>query len=225
MYFIVGFDFGVGIKQANLDGSDVKVIYEGGNYEPERLDIHPEAAKLYWTTAGGVFRSDLDGKNPEALADLDYCGAWGIAVEPVNAKLYWSAPKTNGYCAQGKLQRSNLDGTHVENMALLAPGVFSEVRVFPIQRSLVWSDAYSIRRALLDGSEAESVIPTGSQYGGPLAVDPRPFPADLHAFAAFQNCLGTVDVSTSECSTFESSGDNQVDLADYERLLATFAGP
>ncbi len=56
-----------GLYRANLDGSGQSQLLSVSGH-PRSLAIDPESSKLYWTTAGGVFRSGLDGTGMETIA-------------------------------------------------------------------------------------------------------------------------------------------------------------
>jgi len=75
-----------------------------------------EAAKMYWTDLDrGISRSDLDGKS----LDLLLAKVWWAQNIAVDAeKIYWTDRLS------GKIQRANLDGTNIEDIATLlgSPG-------------------------------------------------------------------------------------------------------
>jgi sugar lactone lactonase YvrE len=56
-----------GLYRANLDGSGQSQLLSLSGF-PRSVAIDPESSKLYWTTAGGVFRSGLDGTGMETIA-------------------------------------------------------------------------------------------------------------------------------------------------------------
>ena len=110
----------------NGAGTDTLVFI---NLSDPKKEIHPIAAtsgiyggltiangKLYWTeqvsdTHGTLNAANLDGTQVKELRDEPIWGApIGIAVDTARSRLYWTD-------AAGRLQRSNLDGSGIHNVA------------------------------------------------------------------------------------------------------------
>lgn len=151
---------GSGIGRANLDGSNVETILEGGFKlrGPESIALDVAAGKMYWTEWGqagrtrgymrsgpnddgignptyGIHRANLDGSNIETLA------IFPDAPEPTDGKLYWDAPEPTSI---------TLDVTYSK---------------------LYWTDSsHAIHRANLDGSNAEPFF-TGGENPWGIALD------------------------------------------------------
>ena len=75
---------------------------------PRYIDLDLQRGKLYWSDqgTGKIQRSNLDGSDAE---DVLLKGAgYGIAVDPLNEKIYYRAPS---------IARANLDGSDSEQVA------------------------------------------------------------------------------------------------------------
>ncbi len=177
LYWTFGFDFTVGIRRANVDGSQIETLYEAGNnIAPERITIQSERNAMYWTEpfSYGLFRGSLDATGIGQILDATPpLKPFGVGVDPIGRKVYWTLNQVNGFDASGKVQRANLDGSQVEDLAVVAPG-YSEIAVDPYRAKIYWTDQYVIRRANLDGTNSEEIIPTSLDRAGPIAIDPRP---------------------------------------------------
>jgi hypothetical protein len=84
------------IYRANLDGSglisigpDLPVIGQ----VIEGIAVDPVAAKVYWTSGGGLHRANLDLSSPEQLIQLNY--PHHVHVDAVARRLYWSETISN----------------------------------------------------------------------------------------------------------------------------------
>lgn len=81
--------------------------------------------KIYWCgildasnpTEYGVFRANADGSNIETVVDTGNQTVRAIELDPFGRKLYWSDSATG-------FNRSNLDGSDVENLSVSGPGRF-----------------------------------------------------------------------------------------------------
>jgi hypothetical protein len=117
------------IARANLDGTNVETVIEGG--EPQVLAVDPVAGKLYWNTGQEPYmlrRADLDGSNPEELFEL---APHPIDVDPQGEKVYWAIPTYFPFGPSGGLKRANFDGTNVEIVSALGQ-VGGEVLFSPV---------------------------------------------------------------------------------------------
>lgn len=84
------------IHRANLDGTglvsigpDIPVIGQ----VIEGIAVDPLSAKVYWTSAGGLHRANLDLSDPEYVIPLD--NPHHVHVAPVARRLYWSETLSN----------------------------------------------------------------------------------------------------------------------------------
>jgi len=131
-----------------------------------------KAARIYWTDPMGsnvpapnvdVIRSaNADGTGIQTLVTgLDE--PRGIALDPVNRKLYWAEP---GSLA---IRRTNLNGSGpIESLVPAMDGV-SSIALDVQAGKMYWTDAANnhnvnpglVRRANLDGSAVENVVTAG----------------------------------------------------------------
>lgn len=112
-------DLGAGrILSANPDGSDVKVLIEGGQRHPDGLTVDPVHGHLYWTNMGNpavndgtIFRSDLDGGDITVIVPSGSTFTpKQLQLEPKSKKLYWCDREGM------RVMRCNLDGSHIETL-------------------------------------------------------------------------------------------------------------
>ena len=117
------------IARANLDGSSVETVIEGG--DPQVLAVDPVAGKLYWISSQEPFRlrrADLDGSNPEELFEL---APHPIDVDPQGQKVYWAIPTYFPFGPSGGVLRANFDGSNKEIVSALGQ-VGGEVLFSPV---------------------------------------------------------------------------------------------
>jgi DNA-binding beta-propeller fold protein YncE len=140
------------IWRASLDGSDLVEIVgpAAGLNIPSHIAVDPAGEKIYWTEQNDqqVMRANLDGSGVE---ELHQSAAYGITLDVPAGHLYWTEQL-------GGMMRSNLDGSD----PVLLFSDFSLVRglaLDPGEGKLYWAgiNPTRIRRANLDGSEAETI--------------------------------------------------------------------
>jgi hypothetical protein len=108
-----------------------------------------------------------------------------LALDPSNGKLYWTE------LATGKVQRSNLDGSNLEDVivGLTAP---SGIDIDLGTGFIYWNDlsqslqTSQIQRAKLDGSHREVVV---SGIGAPFDIVVLPIPEPASAILLIFGCL------------------------------------
>jgi DNA-binding beta-propeller fold protein YncE len=130
-------------------------------------------AKIYWTSSTGIHRAELDGREHETLLSVTLSDPRSIAVDAVNGKIYWADRET------GKIQRTNLDGTDIEDLASTSEASsLRGIAVDPIRGKVYWVDGewtFRIRRSELDGTSVEDVITSSDtdllRYPRSIAVD------------------------------------------------------
>lgn len=132
----------------------------------------PPVAILYWASAtdGSIWISGKDGQDPAAIVSESLEAPVGLAVDPVEGKVYWNDQGTK------KIQRSSLDGSTVEDLPITVDLVRG-MAVDAIHRKLYWVDdgvnANRIQRSNLDGTTVEDVYVYPSNVDiRMIAVDP-----------------------------------------------------
>lgn len=157
------------LRRANLDGTSMETIWQGAKSYGKAID--PAAGKLYWA-ADAIYRSDLDGANPEVLlANTFGKGNFhGLDLDPRAGKLYFSTWESGG------IWRANLDGSGAE---YLIDDKTSSLALDLDGGKIYWTSwaigSKEIMRANLDGTEAEVVCLMGGQ-GNSIALEIIPEP-------------------------------------------------
>ena len=160
-----------GIRRANLDGSDVELVGEGGR----GLALDLAAGKMYWVGPEQIRRANLDGTDIEPLVEEGLgspIGPNGIALDVTGGKMYWVDFDLRS------VRRANLDGSNVEelivNRAVAPEGLALDVTA----GKMYWTDTASrrISRADLDGSNldgtsVEKLVDTGLTGPKGIALD------------------------------------------------------
>lgn len=162
-------DSGLGrIERANLDGSDVENLYTYASRPTTMsgLALDDASGRLYWSEsrysggayAGALWRSNLDGSDPEAfvsgLGDLR-----GIAINQAGTVVY----AIDG--AGNKVQRISLSDKSVTNLVTGAQASGNDIALDERRGHLYWtatSDGGVIRRANIDGSGVTPIY-TGTE--------------------------------------------------------------
>ncbi len=182
-------DIGAGkIQRSNLDGSAVEDLLAFIDViTPIDIALDIAENKIYWTEGSladfQISRADLDGSNVQFLV-THLVSPSGIALDVDSGKIYWTDLGT------GKIQRSNLNGSGMED--LVATGAIAPVRIALdlLAGKLYWTEAsladFMISRANLDGSNVEVLVEGLTSPSG-LTVVPVPEPSS--ALAGF---FGTV---------------------------------
>jgi low density lipoprotein receptor-related protein 5/6 len=133
------------------------------------------AQTIYCLDSGrGLIRIDSDKGAVEELIPLGLGWVEQLDVDRAAAKLYWADKTTR------KIQRSNLDGSEVEDIKFTHPSTPYAVAVDPVHGKLYWSEADfrgiaafgRIMRADLNGDNVETVVPTAfNSVPNALALD------------------------------------------------------
>lgn len=104
------------ILSADLDGTDIQTIYDVNGTGPVAIALNPAGGTMYWVDSIEriLRRANLNGSGivhmtPASGAEFPT----GVAVDVDNGKVYWSlSDLLDGI---GRIRRSNLDGSMVEN--------------------------------------------------------------------------------------------------------------
>ena len=184
----------------NGDGTDTLVFV---NLTDPKKEIHPIAAtsgiygglaiagsKVYWTeqvseTHGTLNSANLDGTGVAELRDESLWGApRGIAVDTARSRLYWTD-------AVGRLQRSNLDGSGIHNVA----------------KGLGLPGDMVISNSIMEPAQTPSKAPTASASKYDVNEDGTVTKADRNAVAA-------ASLMDSPDAKYDVNGDGEVDVLD-----------
>ena len=125
--------------------------------------------KIFWSGYSGdgyIATANLDGSQPEVLMPY-LSGARRMDVDAAAGKLYWTSS------GHDMVRRSNLDGSHIENLIRISSYGPSDVSVDVKNGKVYWSNglAKTISWANLDGSNIEEII-SDIYHPGKVAIDP-----------------------------------------------------
>ena len=159
------------IRGANLDGTHVKLV-KNLTSVPHSIAIDAANGKLYLTNAWGkVQRLDIDGSNfqPNFITNLN--APKHITLDVADSKVYWTETEQQ----DGRIQRANLDGSSVQNVAT---GLAEPTSLAVAGGKIYWTErttenAGKLQHANLDGTNSE-VLETLSIAPTSIAVDPVP---------------------------------------------------
>lgn len=143
------------IQRAELDGTQLETILVGVEVDdPAGMAIDPLNNHLYWSdfVYDQIYRTDLTTNTTTVIISRGLTNPFGLALDLQAGKLYWA---DTGIGQPGKIQRSNLDGTRVEDIVtgLANP---RDVAIGFVGRHVHWPDLdeSAIYRASLDGTDA-----------------------------------------------------------------------
>lgn len=114
-------DFTGGYWSVNLDGSGLTehVVDIDGT----ALEVNLETGKVYMAVYGsspspieenGIYMCNLDGSSLLKIGEYGSYATWGIGIDTQRDKLFWGYKISNS-APDGKIIRSNLDGSGVED--------------------------------------------------------------------------------------------------------------
>ena len=180
---VIGFKIGAdGQRHVVCDENGCKgdaFPHKGGRIDvPHELLIHPyglaiapDKGKIYWGNdlRGTIQTAALNGSDKQDILDIGIDIPTDFVIAVGGDKLYWK--NVDRKARSDKIQRSNLDGSGVEDIVtgLRGPhGIALDMR----GRKIYWTThTTKIQRANLDGSHVEDVI-IGLTDVGALALDP-----------------------------------------------------
>ena len=159
------------VQSANLDGSDVQVIYsDAQTWKPLVDSVN---GYVYFAGAGGIHRKSLDGSGPLQTVVTGVSSAFAIALDLANNHIYWVDQQTTA----DHIARANLDDTGWTVLVDLSPDLFGSSALNDIRLDLANGKMYfcddlrtQIWRANLDGSEQE-ILFTGLPGPDFIALD------------------------------------------------------
>lgn len=142
--------------------------------------IDPLHDKVYYvrysdyTPSGQIHRADLDGSDAEYLVGEYSMG--GLVVDPSGGKIYWSGETLlfePPYDYVSGIWSADLDGSQAQLLIDTGTALPGSLAIDTSAGKLYWAEHWDgrIRRANIDGSAVELVVPDAS-WPGTLAVDP-----------------------------------------------------
>jgi PKD repeat protein len=113
-------DYTGGYFTLNFDGSAINELIE--DVDGTAIEVDLVNGKVYFALyasdtppiEGGIYVSNLDGTGLTKIGDYGTKATWGVAIDQKRGKLFWSYKISNSN-PDGKIIRSNLDGTGVED--------------------------------------------------------------------------------------------------------------
>ncbi len=213
------------IKRSNLDGTNVEIVRSTNLNTPLGIEIDRAGEKIYWVDGDNhkVNRANLNGSSPETLVSSISGRPIGIALDISSGKVYWtvSGPGTG----KGSVQRANLDGSNVENLAnAIEPnGIAMDLpreKMYWINGGRVvggyfFDDAH-IMRANLNGTNAREIINKGTGFKGLMA--------DVAIDTTAQKIYWTESVSSIWESGNEKIRRANLDGSNIEDLITEISG-
>ncbi len=156
------------IQRSNLDGSGVENLVTTGLETPRGIALDVSGGKMYWTDSGTdkIRRSNLDGSGVEDLVTTGLGSPYGIALDVSGGRMYWTDTGRERYQTDSgteKIQRSNLDGSGVEDLVTTGLHTPSGLALDISGGKMYWTDSGTdkIRRSNLDGSGVEDLVTSG----------------------------------------------------------------
>ena len=142
------------ITRINLDGSNYEMLFSAD--APGTIAIYPPEDLVCWWDVDGIVCGTVgDDAGQVVVSD----SAVGLAIDPLQQKLYWTA--------SDRIRRSNLDGSGIEDLVL---GLDSPKGIVldPLGNWMWWTERIlgKIQRAHLNGSNVQDIVrgldsPTG----------------------------------------------------------------
>ena len=159
------------VQRFDVDGRNFQADMITGLSVPQGIAVDAAGGRIYWTeqtsrTTGKLQSADLNGGNVRVVLG-EFAGlANGIAVDSASGKLYMAN-------ARGQVQRLNLDGSGFQSNFI--PNLVSPeaVAVDAAAGKVYWTEAGSIRRANLDGTNRQNVV-TGLSTPASLSISSAP---------------------------------------------------
>lgn len=166
------------IMRSNLDGSNVETLLQGLDI-PDEIAVDPVGRRLYWISSVGFIQTAYWGSNnvETIFSGSIFDAPSSLAVDSLSGKLYF--PEL-GFSETAKLRRMNSDGSNLETLFTTTVEILRGISVLPLENKIYWierqttSSSTRIRRANLDGSNNQSIVPfplPGCHWGD-LVVSP-----------------------------------------------------
>jgi len=117
-------DFSGGYFSVKLDGSELTNIIP--DIDGTAIEVDFETGKTYLAIYGdestiakdnGIYTCNLDGTSLSMIGEYGSKATWGVAIDFTNSKLFWGFKISNSD-PDGKIMRSNLDGSALEDWVI-----------------------------------------------------------------------------------------------------------
>ena len=155
------------IQRATLDGINVTDLIVGLPH-PLAIAVDVEGGHIYWTDfrEESIRRANLDGSNVQTLVTgLNI--PLGLVLDVAGGHIYWTD------LGARSIQRADLNGFNVQTLVTGLAGP-AGIALDVAGKKMYWTDwndtTDRIQRANLDGSNLETLIPTGSGLFAPLGL-------------------------------------------------------
>ena len=132
---------------------------------------------VYTVGGRGVHRVSTLTNESGYVQKVSFASAFCLRVDPIEEKLYWVDARAN------MISRSNLDGTDIETLIHIEESTTSCMALDINNRKIYWPnngglgiedfEEISIRRANMDGTNEEIIIPLGDAQPWIIAIDPE----------------------------------------------------
>ena len=172
------------IQKANLDGTDIQpVIGPGDHLLPRGIAWHPASNQLFWGDweQRRLLSIDIATHEIDSLVTTDTGLGFGsstringIDINNSEGKVYWASPNAN--TINYRLQRSNLDGSNIEDILTEDDGFESngiDLKVDPSGRYVYWTQQFfgGVQRASIDGGPIENLDRDSEVHVIGIAID------------------------------------------------------
>ncbi|MFQ5411059.1 MAG: hypothetical protein ACE5EC_02140 [Phycisphaerae bacterium] len=159
------------VRAVDLDGSDACIIQIAHSY-PQGLAVNISARTVYWTVHPRLVFANWGGRGAVDLSQ-DVRSGMDITLDESSGKIYWGENYIEDGVLSGRIKRSDLDGSNVEELLSGSEVVPLALEIDPVAEKVYWTDRGNgdfIKRANFDGSDIETIIYTFSRSRG-LAID------------------------------------------------------
>ena len=208
------------LQTSDADGGNISPIITSGLGIPLHTDVDPAGGKIYWSELGAIRRADLNGSNVEAIFSTPSSSPNGLALDTTAGKIYWTLPSEN------KIQRSNLNGTSVEDVITTSASPIS-LAIDPGGSKVYWSEEAAagdavIRRSNLNGTGSELLVTLGADV-----IDASGIALDLTNQKLYWGESTTLDTGLLWNSNLNGSGASFIiasGLSEIQEIALDVAG-
>jgi hypothetical protein len=192
------------VRRSNLDGSHVENIFTGSEC-PIDIALDVSAGRMYFSDLGSIKWTNFDGSNAHTIYNSDdyvMC----IALDSLSGKIYWA-----NYEA-GKIQRSNLDGSNVQEVITASSNQgIDDIALDTANGKIYWTEEFTgyIACANLDGSNVQHLQVGGAGFFG--------ITLDTDAGKMYWGCV--------DSSSYVSIKRSNLDGSDTETVVSTDGYP